>query len=151
MKIIEKGEIAYQLNNLSPGSHSLHLKVWDTYNNSSEAGINFVVGKKSDEFEIYTIRTVPNPFTSRPQIMIDHNRPNTDIVIGSQLIDMTGKQIFNHSQTVYNASQHIEFVLNEDENWVSALKSGMYILRCTLSTSNGETKSFTEKIIYTRK
>ena len=81
---------------ISEGYHTLHLKVWDTYNNSSEASITFHVGKKTDEFKIYTIRSVPNPFSSSPRIVIDHNRPGVDMIVRSQLVDLRGKEIFKH-------------------------------------------------------
>ena len=38
-----KGVISFPLYNLSAGEHSITLKVWDVFNNSSEATINFVV------------------------------------------------------------------------------------------------------------
>ena len=146
----KKGEIGYQMDKLKDGYHTIHLKVWDTYNNSSESSITFYVGKKTDQFEVYTIRSVPNPFSSRPRIIIDHNRPNVDIKVHSQLVNLNGKIIFDHTQQIPNANQHIEFVLNGGSNWIDYINSGMYILRCTLTTSDGETKSHTEKIVYAK-
>ena len=38
-----KGKVTYKLRDLSVGNHTLKIKAWDTYNNSSEATLNFVV------------------------------------------------------------------------------------------------------------
>ena len=146
----KKGEIGYQMSDLSAGFHTLHLKVWDTYNNSSESSITFHVGKKTEEFKIYTIRSVPNPFSSNPRIIIDHNRPGVDMVIKSQLMNLNGKIVIDHTRNLSAVHQHIEFEMNQGNNWITYLKSGMYILRCTLTTSDGEVKSHTEKIVYAK-
>ncbi len=145
----KSGTIEYQLAQLAPGAHTLHLKVWDTYNNSSEASLNFVVGDATEEFNVYTIRSVPNPFKSHPRLLIDHNRPGANLTIKTMLMDMRGRTIFNNTSEVLDASSHVELDLNQGNNWISALKPGVYILRCTISTSNGETKTHTERLIYT--
>ncbi|MDG1039446.1 MAG: type IX secretion system sortase PorU, partial [Polaribacter sp.] len=36
-----KGKVVYPLRDLSVGLHTVQIKVWDTYNNSSEASLNF--------------------------------------------------------------------------------------------------------------
>jgi len=146
----KKGEIGYQMSEISEGYHTLHLKVWDTYNNSNEESITFHVGKKTEEFKVYTIRSVPNPFSSSPRIIIDHNRPGVNMEVKSQLMNLNGKIVFNHTQNISNADQHIEFEMNPGNNWLSYLNSGVYILRCTLTTSDGEVKTHTEKIVYAK-
>ena len=38
-----KGKVNYTLRDLEVGPHTLKIKAWDTYNNSSETTLNFVV------------------------------------------------------------------------------------------------------------
>jgi hypothetical protein len=56
----QSGEVRYQFQNLSPGAHTLSLKVWDVNNNSSTAEINFVVqAKEAPILEHVLIRLPP--------------------------------------------------------------------------------------------
>jgi len=145
----KEGSIGYQFNNLKPGRHHLHLKVWDTYNNSGEAELYFIVGEITNEFQILALRSIPNPFQNAPKIIFDHNRPGTDLTIKTELFSNTGAMVLNHSQIVYNAESTLEIALDANENWVNYLRPGLYILRFTVTTSNGETRTETLKIVYT--
>nr|MBA3900452.1 type IX secretion system sortase PorU [Bacteroidota bacterium] len=48
MDSYQKGSIKYPLSKLTEGKHTLKLKVWDVYNNSSEAYTEFVVVNSAD-------------------------------------------------------------------------------------------------------
>jgi len=45
----QKGTVNYPLRDLEPGLHTLTLKVWDVYNNSSIAEIQFIVHDENQE------------------------------------------------------------------------------------------------------
>jgi len=145
----KEGSIGYQFNNLKPGRHHLHLKVWDTYNNSGEGELYFIVGEVTNEFKVLALRSVPNPFQNAPKIIFDHNRPGTDLTIKTELFSNTGAMVLNHTQTIQNCESTLEVAVDNDENWVNYLKPGLYILRFTVTTSNGEKKTETLKIVYT--
>ncbi len=44
-----KGKLTYPFRDLEPGLHTLTLKAWDVYNNSSTAEIQFIVYDKDQE------------------------------------------------------------------------------------------------------
>jgi len=146
----QNGTIAYQLTALSAGRHTLHLKVWDTYNNSAEASIYFIVGESKAEFDILKLRSVPNPFSIIPNLIVDHNRPNSDLTLKNELIASNGVMVLSHTHIIYDASNSISLKLSENNDWTNLIKPGVYILRSTISTSNGETKTVIEKIVYTQ-
>lgn len=143
----KQGEINYALKELQEGNHTLHLKVWDTYNNSSEASIKFVVGEKSDQFNIYSVRTIPNPFSSLPTIILDHNRSESDLSISNELFDSKGTVVLKHQMKVYHASNNVNLKLSNNDNWYNGLRPGVYILRTVVTTSNGETKTHTSRLV----
>ena len=39
----QSGKIFFELSELSPGDHTVELKVWDNYNNSSKSDINLLL------------------------------------------------------------------------------------------------------------
>jgi hypothetical protein len=143
----KKGEVLYALKELSKGNHTLHLKAWDTYNNSSEASIKFVVGDKSDQFNIYNVRSIPNPFTSKPTIILDHNRSGYDLKITNELFDSRGNKVLSHQMEVNNAASNVNLQLSNNDNWYNKISSGVYILRTIVTTSIGETKTITTRLI----
>lgn len=68
----QSGQVRYPLKNLQEGRHSLHVKAWDTYNNSSEAGVIFEVRSASD-VAIYNAVNYPNPFSSNTVFTFQRN------------------------------------------------------------------------------
>jgi hypothetical protein len=57
----QSGQVRYPLANLPEGRHTLAVKAWDTYNNSSESELTFEVRSASD-FALYNVVNYPNPF-----------------------------------------------------------------------------------------
>ena len=70
----QKGSIQYPFKELEEGKHTLTLKVWDVYNNSSTADIQFIV-TGNDELEITRVLNYPNPFVNYTEFWFNHNRP----------------------------------------------------------------------------
>ncbi len=56
-----RGSIIYDLGYMSIGNHSVTVKAWDNFNNSSEATINFKV-EPDDKFILKNLINYPNPF-----------------------------------------------------------------------------------------
>ena len=69
-----KGATNFKFNELSDGLHTLTLKAWDVYNNSSTAEIQFIVAG-NDKLEISRVLNYPNPFVNYTEFWFNHNRP----------------------------------------------------------------------------
>jgi hypothetical protein len=67
------GSLAYPLNNLEPGKHTLTLTAGDAYNNLSSVTIDFVVADDS-RLIIDEIKNYPNPVTESTAFFVTHNR-----------------------------------------------------------------------------
>ena len=86
------GHISYDLTGLSPGIHTLTIKAWDNYNNSSVESIQFIV-EKGDKFVIKNPFNYPNPFLNETRITVEHNRPESELSITVNIFNLTGKTI----------------------------------------------------------
>ncbi|MGQ9620882.1 MAG: type IX secretion system sortase PorU [Bacteroidales bacterium] len=99
-----KGTIRYPVYDLSEGQHSLTLRAWDNFNNSSTLTLNFVV-KCDDSFIINSLMNYPNPFTDYTYFSAGHNRPDEELEIRIEILDISGKKVKviqeNHTATGY--------------------------------------------------
>ncbi|HVN57318.1 MAG TPA: type IX secretion system sortase PorU [Bacteroidales bacterium] len=87
-----KGTATYPLSDLASGNHTLTLKAWDNFNNSSEAELKFVV-KTAAGFILTNLVNYPNPFTSDTKITAEHNRPDDELNIRICIYSMSGQLI----------------------------------------------------------
>ena len=57
----EKGKVEYKLGEMTGGKHTVTLKAWDNFNNSSEESVVFIV-ETADGFMLKNLMNYPNPF-----------------------------------------------------------------------------------------
>ena len=69
----DSGTVQYRLPRLADGSHSLRLRAWDTYNNSSSTETRFDVGTGSG-LTLSKVLNVPNPFSNSTVFTFEHNQ-----------------------------------------------------------------------------
>src|SRR5690606_10829104 len=94
-----KGSLSYRLRDLEEGLHTLTLKAWDVYNNSSTAEIQFVV-VGSDKIKIERVLNYPNPFVNYTEFWFNHNRPFEPLEVQVQVFTVTGKVVWTRNQIV---------------------------------------------------
>jgi hypothetical protein len=68
----QQGVVQYQLTALEAGMHTLKLRAWDIYNNSSTAEIAFTVALSSDPV-IRDVYPYPNPVSDATVFTFQHN------------------------------------------------------------------------------
>ncbi len=132
-----KGKVTYTLRNLEVGPHTLQLKAWDTYNNSSETTLNFVV--VSDAIlNLENVLNYPNPFVNYTEFWFNHNKPNEPLEVQVQVFTVSGKlikTINQNVQTTGNLSRNI--VWNGLDDFGNKIGKGVYVyklkVRSTLS------------------
>jgi hypothetical protein len=83
---------------LSVGKHTVTVKVWDVFNNSSEAEINFEV-YSSSEFVISDIYNFPNPFSQFTDIVFEHNQQGVEFATRAEIYSLSGQLIRVIEQT----------------------------------------------------
>jgi len=144
-----RGKVTFRLRNLEVGPHTLELKAWDTYNNSSEATLNFVV--VSDEIlNLENVLNYPNPFINYTEFWFNHNKPNEDLEVQVQIFTVSGKLVKTINQTVQttgNLSRSINW--NGLDDFGNKIGKGVYVykLRVKSTTSNLVAEKYEKLVI----
>jgi hypothetical protein len=144
-----KGRVTYKLRDLAVGPHTLKLKAWDTYNNSSEATLNFVV--VSDAIlNLENVLNYPNPFVNYTEFWFNHNKPNEPLEVQVQVFTVSGKlikTINQNVQTTGNLSRNI--IWNGLDDFGNKIGKGVYVYKLTVksTTSNLVAEKYEKLVI----
>lgn len=88
----QNGKLSYPFRDLETGLHTLTLKAWDVYNNSSTAEIEFLVRDKDEELVISNVLNYPNPFIDYTEFWFNHN--SSDVLdVSVQIFTVSGKLV----------------------------------------------------------
>jgi hypothetical protein len=137
-----KGTVNYQLRDLSVGTHTIKIKAWDTYNNSSEATLTFEVVSDA-KLVLENVLNYPNPFTNYTEFWFNHNKPNEPLEVQVQVFTISGKLVKTINQTVQTTgglSRSINW--NGLDDFGNKIGKGVYLyklkVRSTVSNLSSE-------------
>jgi len=140
----KNGKVKFQFRNLSVGPHTIKFKAWDTYNNYSEATLNFVVVSDS-KIVLSHVLNYPNPFVNYTEFWFTHNKPNEPLNVQIQIFTISGKLVKTIQQTVQTSgSLSRSIIWNGLDDFGEKIGKGVYIYKLTVSTIQNNQK--TEKI-----
>lgn len=128
------GTIEYQFNNLADGNYTLKLKGWDTYNNSKETSINFIV-KSTSSLVISNVYNYPNPMKDFTNFTFQHN---FDVPLNAELYIFTiaGRKIQTINRTnISNKNVSIEWDGKDTDG--DYIANGTYIYKLIVKTDDG--------------
>ncbi|APZ46562.1 hypothetical protein BW723_09790 [Polaribacter reichenbachii] len=143
------GKVNYTLRDLEVGPHTLKIKAWDTYNNSSESTLNFVV--VSDAIlNLENVLNYPNPFVNYTEFWFNHNKPNEPLEVQVQVFTVSGKlvkTIHQNVQTTGNLSRNITW--NGLDDFGNKIGKGVYVykLKVTATASNLVSEKYEKLVI----
>jgi len=145
----QKGLIDYPLKGLQPGKHSIQVKVWDIFNNSGSDIVDFVVvpGRK---LILTGQKCIPNPVNDQQDIQISfrHNLPGEDLKVKVDVFDLLGQVIYSQEDTEYLSGTEVNVNIKNSGyfgGWQH--KSGCYVYRISVQTSDGLLETASGKII----
>ncbi|MFD2568111.1 type IX secretion system sortase PorU [Pseudotenacibaculum haliotis] len=143
------GKVVYRLRDLSVGPHTIKLKAWDTYNNSSEATINFVVVSDAT-LTLDNVLNYPNPFVNYTEFWFNHNKPNESLEVQVQIFTISGKLIKTINQQVLttgNLSRSIAW--NGLDDFGNRIGKGVYVykLKVKSTVSNISAEKYEKLVI----
>ena len=144
-----RGKVIYRLRDLSVGPHTLKLKAWDTYNNSSEAILNFVVVSDTS-ITLDNVLNYPNPFVNYTEFWFNHNKPNEPLEVQVQIFTVSGKLIKTINQQVQTTGNLVRnIVWNGLDDFGNKLGKGVYIykLKVTSTISNISSEKYEKLVI----
>lgn len=141
------GDIRYQLEGLEDGKHTYTLKVWDVYNNSSEATIDFII-HNDDDFVIQHVLNYPNPFSTNTTFHFDHNKAGENLRVVITILTISGKVLKTIEQTIPNAESHVDDLRWDGrDDFDDKPSRGVYIYRITVTTEDGQKAEKVEKLV----
>jgi len=143
----QNGEVRYPLSELKPGTHTLHLKAWDVYNNSGEAETEFLV-TQSAQFALYHVLNYPNPFTTNTDFYFEHNLPDQDLQVRVQIFTVSGRSV-KTIDGFYNSKGFRVGPINWDgrDEFGDPLAKGAYVYQLKVIAPSGETARKFEKLV----
>ncbi len=146
----DMGTIIFPFKNIPEGNHRLTLKVWDVYNNSSTAGIDFTV-VKSGNLTLENLFNFPNPFTNYTTFSFGHNQNGKNLKVTIDIYSLDGKKVKTISKDVIPYGY-----VNRDIRWNgrndagSLLPGGVYPYKVIIKDQNGKITGSTSKLVIVR-
>ena len=142
-----KGQIAFKMQDLADGDYTLTLKVWDIYNNSSTASIDFTV-VHSDGMSVENPINWPNPVTDETHFTFDHNQVGNNLKVDIYIYDLMGRWVTTLSETVAGTSTRVTPIRwNGCGAHGETLRNGIYVYRIIATNDKGETATLVSKLV----
>ncbi len=139
LDVYQRGTVSYAFRDLEPGIHTLTLKAWDVYNNSSTQEIQFVVYDKDQELVINNVLNYPNPFINYTEFWFNHNSSDA-LDVSVQVFTVSGKLVKTiNGQT--NASGKATSSLSRNLVWDGKddfgdrIGKGVYVYKLTVRSN----------------
>jgi hypothetical protein len=143
----QSGRVLYPLSGLSSGRHTLRLKVWDIYNNSSEAYTEFLVAE-SATLALNHVLNYPNPFTTKTSFFFEHNRPCNTLDVQVQVYTVSGKLIKTINRSVTCEGYRVDDLdWDGRDDFGDPIGRGVYVYRLKIRDSDGATAEKYEKLV----
>ncbi len=144
------GRIRFPFSLLSEGDHTVTLKVWDIYNNSSEATTRFTV-KASDQLVIRHPSNYPNPFNGYTDLVFEHNQQGSELEVTASIYTISGQLVATLSQTgLESGTLSTPLRWNGRNSNGAMLPPGFYLYTLMARTTDGDTARVNGKMILTK-
>lgn len=142
-----QGVILYPFFDLSEGFHTLTLRAWDTYNNSSSGSIDFIVAVSS-EIALQNLLNFPNPFIDKTHFYFEHNQAGEQIEVEIRIYNINGEQIKIIKQSINDdgyVCNNIEWDGRNDNGDI--IGKGAYVYKVLISNRKGAYAEKVQKLV----
>ncbi|MCX7548228.1 type IX secretion system sortase PorU [Xanthomarina sp. F1114] len=138
----KKGIVNYPLRDLEPGLHTMSVKAWDVYNNSSTTEIQFVVYDENQQLVIENVLNYPNPFVNYTEFWFNHNSSESlDVLV--QIFTVSGKLVktingqTNSGECCNNGATSLsrDMVWDGRDDFGDKIGKGVYIYKLTVRSA----------------
>ncbi len=146
----KSGKVKFPFKSLSEGNHTVKLKVWDVFNNSSETSVDFVVAA-SAELALSHVLNYPNPFTTYTEFWFEHNQPCCGLTAQIQIFTISGKLIKTINSYVQTHGYRADPIPWDGlDDYGDRIGKGVYIYKLRVKNDNGEYCEKLEKLVIIR-
>lgn len=143
------GVINYPFADLTPGDHTLTLRVWDTSGNPATADIRFNVSANIAP-KIYEVYTDANPASTQANFYLKHDQPDAMATVTITVYNLVGRPVW--SSTVTGRSDMFTTVPVTWDLGDSAgrrVGRGIYLYRATITTDGKTFETASKRIAVT--
>lgn len=147
----QSGVVRYQFFNLADGEHTLTLKAWDVFNNSSQASIDFFVDRKI-LLSVDEILAYPNPTNEGVKIYFGHNLFDGKFDVELSVFSTSGELVRTIGPVKVLSEGYTSGAIYWDgrtDNGNPA-RAGLYLCRLVIRDRNGFTSIKTAKVVVVR-
>lgn len=133
----QNGFIVFPFYNLESGDHRIKVKVWDVFNNSTEAEITFTV-VSDDNLVVTDFINYPNPFSFSTEFYFQHNQSDRELDYILNIYSITGVLIksIDLSSFINEGYRVGPIIWDGTNNFGSRVNAGIYIANLTISEEN---------------
>ncbi|MFM1875192.1 MAG: hypothetical protein RL266_929 [Bacteroidota bacterium] len=143
----QSGKVVYPFSGLSEGTHNIRFKIWDVYNNSSEAYTEFVVAE-SAELALEHVLNYPNPFTTHTEFMFEHNQPCNSLDVQVQIFTVSGKLVKTINETILSHGFRNEPIAWDGlDDYGQKIGRGVYMYNLKVTTPDGQKAEQIERLV----
>ena len=144
----KRGTVVCPLNTLEPGEHTLVVRAWDLYNNSSLAEVNFVV-EPSLAPDFVQLKVNPSPVRyGRPvRFELTHDRPQSELQVRVDIFDFQGKILWSITEKA--VSDGMVYCIDWDGRLAGGqpLATGVYLARAWICSDGKESATRVIKMV----
>lgn len=144
----KRGTIMMPLGALEPGEHTLLLRAWDLYNNSSVAEITFYVDPSiAPDFSELKINPAPVVSGAPATFRLTHNRPQSELEVTIEIFNYQGQVLWRNSERI--VSDGFTYTCHWDGAGQGGqpLPVGVYLVRAYIAEGGAVSSSKTGKFV----
>ena len=131
----QAGSVEYQYAALAPGQHTLRLRAWDVFNNSSTEQVNFVVAS-STALTLENVYNIPNPVRSTTTFTFQHNQlSGVDVEI--KIYTVSGRLIQSISSEGFS-NRFVQIPWDCRDRDGAKIGNGTYLYKIIAKTLDGK-------------
>ncbi len=144
----KSGNAAYKFFGLEDGKHTITVKAWDVFNNSSEKTISFIV-KHDIRLNIDDVIAYPNPSKGKVFFRFKHNLFDEILNIQIEIFNSTGElvRVINPGKVTANGYIVDDIYWDGISNDGTLLRNGLYIARVKVLDRNNNSSAYSVKIV----
>ena len=144
----KRGSLEFLMDELPAGEHSLILRAWDMYNNSSVDTLYFtVVPNLAPELVDVELSSGIAYSGQKTYFTITHNRPYNELDITLELFNMQGQLLWRHVERSVADGTISTVEWNVTGQGGQPLPTGVYLYRAGLSSGGSNEQTKTRKMI----
>ena len=146
----KSGTINYPLSGLTDGPHQLTMKVWDIYNNSTDATIDFIVVSAA-QFAFQHLFNYPNPMKDHTTFTWETNQVDQPVEMEIRIFTLSGSLVKTLHQSFYPQGYRetsVQWDGTQDDG--RKISSGLYVYQAQMMIPGGAAKRLTSKLVVIR-